>query len=677
MSKKGVYTQIRDPETDDKNRDDETARQMTQMGYFGWRPQFLECFNKPVIFAIVFAMGSFFMPMPFGNLTLILPTLESVFNLNSKETGFIFMSYGISGTFGALLMGNYCSARKSRWIGLGMMLMALATFMPCIAAFLAEYPQPGTLNEIDEPANNQSVCNVSRSDTQGSLSSSKDYAVGNHKFYGIIILGSLLMGLGNIPAEIAGPTYIDEIFTQKNYGIAMSLLFLVLFLGYSAALFAGGIFLQLYVTLNPPPGMTLESKEWVGAWWILFLFPAIVLFLLSIIVLLYPRQMPAAKNVLEDKVKKGITTVHEKKEEIGRSLKEITTDMLPAIKRAMKNKALMCLIFGDIFNNLQLGEYFYVPKIYAMMFRLDSVEVGKVFGLSQMFGLAVGLAAGGMLMKIKEWQPRQLQLAISIISLVAIPFTLGFLLYCPTITTAGVDLSYSELLNVSQPGPPSLIEECNSRCGCTTAFYQPVCDEGATYFSPCHAGCREVKVAGGREISYSRCTCTSSGSAAPGECGGQCPTMLWSSIIITTVGTSIGMSVLSAVSYTYNRVVSEADRTFAQGLRTCFTRAFGILPAPVLFGWIFDEFCDVWRVDENGMTGNCWLYDLDNLISTLVFVRVALRLPCVAFYLLAWWWYPNGGTTSATLSEDEHEMAVVSAQRVDENGTLCEQDGCT
>ena len=75
------------------------------------------------------------------------------------------------------------------------------------------------------------------------------------------------------------------------------------------------------------------------------------------------------QKVLKDKIRRGITTVLEKKEELGRSLKEITVDMIPAFKRVMKNKALSCLIVGDIFLFLQVGAYSFYPKIYALIFR--------------------------------------------------------------------------------------------------------------------------------------------------------------------------------------------------------------------------------------------------------------------------------------------------------------------
>ena len=34
--------------------------------------------------------------------------------------------------------------------------------------------------------------------------------------------------------------------------------------------------------------------------------------------------------------------------------------------------------------------------------------------------------------------------------------------------------------------------QCNSDCLCTTGFYEPVCDNGVTYFSPCYAGCKDT-----------------------------------------------------------------------------------------------------------------------------------------------------------------------------------------
>ena len=643
---------------------DETDRRITQMGFFGWRPHFLECLNKPAIFAAFFAFGTFFMVMSYGILSLVIPIIESVYNLNSKQTGVIFMANDISGTIVALMIANYCSARKVRWIGLGMMVVFISAVIPASTAILAEYPQPTSLSESDLVIEQNQTVHVENDrfgvckevqttitkQTTGTPDESEGYAVRNHKYFWMFVLGSLLQGVGNAPPRIAGATYMDEIFTQKQFGVAISFLYVVSFLGYPITMILGGVFLQYYVTLDPPEGVTLGSKEWVGAWWMGMFFPSILVFVFSFIVLLYPRQMPAAKKVLQEKVRKGITTVLEKKEELGRSFIEITKDTIPALKRLIRNQALTCLILGDIFLFLSVGAYSYYPKLYAKIFRLNYKAVGSIMGISSIIGFGIGLIGSGFLMRIKEWEPKQLQLVYAIISALAIPFTFGILIYCPTDTLAGVDVSYSDLLNTTQLSSPSLTDQCNSECACSTAFYQPVCDGAVTYFSPCHAGCREVEVEEGKVVSYVNCTCSPSGTAVPGQCGQQCPTRMYISLTITTIGTVVGFSGFAAHAYIYQRVVSEVDRTFTQGIRSSVTRALGTLPAPVIFGWVIDKFCTVWRVSEDGTTGNCWVYDLDRLMLWFTFLRVMMRtLSCVC-YFLCWWVYPE---KSAVAEEEE------------------------
>ena len=49
-----------------------------------------------------------------------------------------------------------------------------------------------------------------------------------------------------------------------------------------------------------------------------------------------------------------------------------------------------------------------------------------------------------------ELSAKTLQLIYSILTVAAVPFALGMLLYCPVNTYVGVDLPYSEILNSSQ-----------------------------------------------------------------------------------------------------------------------------------------------------------------------------------------------------------------------------------
>lgn len=75
---------------------------------------------------------------------------------------------------------------------------------------------------------------------------------------------------------------------------------------------------------------------------------------------------------------------------------------------------------------------------------------------------------------------------------------------------------------------------CNSNCHCDFVKYSPVCGEdGITYISPCHAGCREMSLLESGGIKgLSNCSCVQQvvegegrrfgGSATPGACKVDC-----------------------------------------------------------------------------------------------------------------------------------------------------------
>ena len=48
------------------------------------------------------------------------------------------MANDISGTVAALVIANYCSARKTRWIGMGMFIVVIATIIPASTTLFAE-----------------------------------------------------------------------------------------------------------------------------------------------------------------------------------------------------------------------------------------------------------------------------------------------------------------------------------------------------------------------------------------------------------------------------------------------------------------------------------------------------------------------------------------------------------
>jgi len=254
---------------------------------------------------------------------------------------------------------------------------------------------------------------------------------------------------------------------------------------------------------------------------------------------------------------------------------------------------------------------------------------------------------------LRDYTGRQASLITAICGLLSTPFLFGVLLYCPTDTRVGVDVPY---LNASIP---SLIDNCQHNSmerACDTTFLTPICSDGLTYLSPCHAGC---SVETTNTSSYTDCTCIPSGRAEKGTCGGACNAKLWAAILITSAGNLIALLSVPAHNIVGMRIVSEADRTVSQGVRQFMTRILGTLPAPLLFGAIIDSYCTVWRYTD-GVRGNCWIYDVDGLMFTYTMLQFVIRLASSICHFGCWWWYPEPKITDTTLELEEKKKVEVT-----------------
>ena len=91
-------------------------------------------------------------------------------------------------------------------------------------------------------------------------------------------------------------TYLDEVMTKKRLGPSIAITTMIALFGFPLSFIFGAYLLTQYVTLGPPPpGVTPGSTHWVGAWWMGYLAPAVLLVISGIPLILFPKQMPAAK----------------------------------------------------------------------------------------------------------------------------------------------------------------------------------------------------------------------------------------------------------------------------------------------------------------------------------------------------------------------------------------------
>lgn len=160
---------------------------------------------------------------------------------------------------------------------------------------------------------------------------------------------------------------------------------------------------------------------------------------------------------------------------------------------------------------------------------------------------------------------------------------------------------------------------CNiSMCNCNSDKFSPICgQDGKTYLSACHAGCRNYTEKDGKIVEFSNCLCLTNstfemdesfyGNATIGYCDVQCSNFIWYiilfSIFVFIHSTSEVGSMLLIL-----RCVDPSDKAMALGLIQFAIGLFGNVPCPIVYGAVVDSACLVWKM-TCGEKGACGLYD--------------------------------------------------------------------
>lgn len=90
----------------------------------------------------------------------------------------------------------------------------------------------------------------------------------------------------------------------------------------------------------------------------------------------------------------------------------------------------------------------------------------------------------------------------------------------------------------------------------------------------------------------------------------------------------------------YSRCVAEEQRTFSLGMQSTIVRLLGSVPAPLVFGAMFDSACEYWQY-ECGRRGNCWAYDSQNVATRAFAISLAGVVVSLVLFTLTWLFYPR------------------------------------
>uniref|UniRef100_A0A3B5MUE0 Solute carrier organic anion transporter family member n=1 Tax=Xiphophorus couchianus TaxID=32473 RepID=A0A3B5MUE0_9TELE len=460
--------------------------------------------------------------------------------------------------------------------------------------------------------------------------------------YPLLLLGQLLLGIGAVPIQPFGISYIDDYASRRNSPLYLGILLAMTSIGPAIGFVTGSFLLRFYVDFDKlsRDEIKLDQKDlrWVGAWWLGFLVASSFLFLTALPYLFFPREMP--KEVSQDQPANRSTTVspqnrhcyspqqnlelHEKLLYMTRMLevKNYLKMSFPRIALRTLSGPIYLLVVLALVNMAALvsGLGTFMPKFIEKQFSQTIPFSNMMIGGIGMPLAVLGVVLGGALM-------RRFNMSVSGASklcTVAI-----FLCLISALPMLFIGCSTQKSLCVPRYSSP----QCSASCGCRPDAFNPICgSNNEEYRSPCHAGCLAKEMdASNKPTNFTDCRCISngSGSARPGTCGSGCSHLLLPFIVLMGI-TSFIISFTQTPSYVMVlRTVPPEDKSFAVGVQYMLFRVLAFLPGPVLYGSVIDTTCILWG-EKCGQRTSCLYYNLDNFRQRYMFLGLMVVFVCGA-----------------------------------------------
>nr|XP_008262157.2 solute carrier organic anion transporter family member 2B1 isoform X2 [Oryctolagus cuniculus] len=588
-----------------------------------------------------------------GYLKSSISTVEKRFGLSSQTSG-LLASFNEVGNTTLIVFVSYFGSRvhRPRLIGCGAVLVALAGLLMTLPHFLSEPYRYDHSNPEDTPQDVQaSLCLPTTPAPALALSNSScsSYTENRHlTMVGIMLTAQTLLGVGGVPIQPFGISYIDDFAHHSNSPFYLGILFAVTLMGPGLSFGLGSLMLRLYVDINrmPEGGIKLTSKDprWVGAWWLGFLISAGAVALAAIPYFFFPREMPKEKRELHFRRKlltiaaspasKGEDSPPE--QSLGESQKkkdglaQIATDLtvIQFIKvfprvllRTLRHPIFLLVVLSQVcMSCMAAGMATFLPKFLERQFSITASYANLLIGSLTIPSAILGIVVGGVLIKRLHMGP----LRCGILCLLGA--LLGLLLTTPLFFTG---CSAHRIEGIAQrpamQPEPGLFPSCMEACSCPADGFNPVCDPSThvEYITPCHAGCtsqvvQEATDKSQPQVLYTNCSCVEGGGPVlGGSCDSACSYLVLPFMLLVSAGTA-AFSITHTPSFMLIlRGVKKEDKALAVGIQFMLLRVLAWMPSPVIHGSAIDTTCVHWAL-SCGRQAVCRYYDHDLLRTRFI-----------------------------------------------------------
>uniref|UniRef100_A0A8D2N0Q4 Solute carrier organic anion transporter family member n=1 Tax=Zonotrichia albicollis TaxID=44394 RepID=A0A8D2N0Q4_ZONAL len=394
----------------------------------------------------------------------------------------------------------------------------------------------------------------------------------NHEVLLVMFVAQALLGIGGVPIQPFGISYIDDFASHRNSPLYLGILFSLTVVGPGVAFMLGSAMLRFYVDIDKVTSaevqLTNKDPRWVGAWWLGFLVAASLVALCALPYFFFPREMPKEGQSCSQRQKRhfqGFPVV---------------------LLRNLRHPVYLLVVLAQVnLSAMVAGLATFMGKFLERQFSLTASLANMIIGAVNIPGAMVGIVVGGAILKRFQMSLRQCS-ALCVLGMLLCLLTAFPLLFlgCPTQKVAGVTHWDRYLSSWAGHGA--------SRRG-----FNPVCGpDGVEYTSPCSAGCSGLPV----DVvclsslqNYTGCSCVGAvGAARPGPCGTGC-----SHLFVPFVVLSCLAGILASTSHTpsFMLILRWVRLGHLLDRQRGHPEWVSWMPGPVLYGSAIDTTCVLWE----------------------------------------------------------------------------------
>ncbi|XP_068600333.1 solute carrier organic anion transporter family member 2B1 [Brachionichthys hirsutus] len=564
-----------------------------------------------------------------GYMKSSISTIERRYGLSSRRSGLLAAFNEVGNTVLIVFVSFFGSrVHRPRFIGGGALLACLASLLMAMPHFLSG--QYNYTDRIRSPSDNSSgLCQSERSFTATSSNQSctLQESPAQQVVYPLLLLGQLLLGIGSVPIQPFGISFIDDYASKKNSPLYLGILLAVTSFGPAFSFITGSLMLRFYVDFDkmPKDQIKLNSRDlrWVGAWWLGFLVASCLLFITALPYFFFPRNMSKEDDTDDAESTPDCQQQTDPLRELSRL--QFLKSFPRIARRTLQSPVYLLVVLAQVnLAALLAGLATFMAKFIERQFS-QTVSVSSMMIGAVCIPLAVlGIVLGGVLM-------RRLNLSVSGASRLCTAaiflcmFSVVPLLFigCPTQSVAGVFPDSSDGLS------------CSAGCRCPEEAFNPVCgSDGVEFRSPCHAGCIAMETDTNVTTNYTGCGCVGGlGHASPGTCGSGCSHLLLPFMALLGITSFIAPLSQTPSFMMILRTVPTEDKSFAVGIQYMLFRVLAFMPGPVLYGTVIDTTCLLWGRKCSKQT-SCLYYNLDQFRRRFLGLQVAFAFGGLLCFVL-------------------------------------------